>query len=98
MKGSDRAFRTGLTFDDVLLVPRYSEVRSRKDVETRTLFSRGIGLSIPIVSANMDTVTESAMAVAVARLGGIGVIHRFLSIRDEAAEVSKVKRSEGIII
>jgi IMP dehydrogenase len=98
VKGSDRELRTGLTFDDVLLLPRFSDIRSRRDVDTSTRFSRGIRLKIPVVSANMDTVTESAMAVAVARLGGIGVIHRFLSVEDEAAEVTKVKRSEGIII
>jgi len=91
-------FRTGLTYDDVLLVPKYSEIKSRKDVSTTTKFSRNISMSIPIVSANMDTVTESSMAIALARLGGIGVIHRFLPVADQVAEVSKVKRSEGIVI
>jgi len=95
---SPQEFRTGLTYDDVLLVPKYSEIKSRKDVSTTTRFSRNISMSIPIVSANMDTVTESSMAIALARLGGIGVIHRFLSVADQVAEVSKVKRSEGIVI
>jgi IMP dehydrogenase len=90
--------RVGLTFDDVLLSPKFSSVKSRKDVDTGTRFSRGIKLAIPIVSANMDTVTESRMAIAMARLGGIGVIHRFLTIQEEVAEVVKVKRSEGVVI
>ncbi|MCL5672244.1 MAG: IMP dehydrogenase [Nitrososphaerota archaeon] len=90
--------RVGLTFDDVLLVPKFSDVKSRRDADTRTRFSRKITLSIPIVSANMDTVTESSMAIALARLGGIGVIHRFLTIEEQVAEVLKVKRSEGVVI
>ena len=84
--------RLGLTYDDVLLVPRRSRVRSRQDVSTRSLFTPGIELEVPIVSANMDTVTTAPMAVAMAQLGGIGVIHRFLSIEEEAAEVHRVKR------
>ncbi len=91
-------FRLGLTFDDVLLVPKYSDVRSRKDASTASRFSRNIPLSIPIVSANMDTVTESSMAIAMARLGGIGVIHRFLPLEVQVAEVAKVKRSESVVI
>jgi IMP dehydrogenase len=90
--------RVGLTFDDVLLVPRFSDISSRKDADTATRFSRGIKLAIPIVSANMDTVTESDMAIAMAREGGIGVIHRFLSVVDQVSEVAKVKRSEGVLI
>ena len=82
----------GLTYDDVLLVPRRSRVRSRRDVSTRTPFTPGIELEVPIVAANMDTVTTARMAVAMAQLGGIGVIHRFLSIEEEAAEVRRVKR------
>ncbi len=91
-------FKIGLTFDDVLLAPKFSDIRSRKEVSTDTLFTRNVRLNIPIVSANMDTVTEATMAIALARLGGIGVVHRFLSIEDEVAEVTKVKRSEGIVI
>ena len=98
MKGSAPDLRVGLTFDDVLLVPKLSNVRSRKEADTTTRFSRRIELTIPIVSANMDTVTESSMAIAMARLGGIGVIHRFLSLEEEVAEVLKVKRSEGVVI
>lgn len=98
MKATDREFGVGLTFDDVLLVPRYSAITSRKEVSTETRFSRKIKLKIPIVSANMDTVTESAMAIAMARLGGIGVIHRFMTVEEEVAEVARVKRSEGVMI
>ncbi|MDG6985809.1 MAG: IMP dehydrogenase [Nitrososphaerota archaeon] len=98
MKDSASDLRVGLTFDDVLLVPKFSDVKSRRDADTRTYFSRGIRLSVPIVSANMDTVTESTMAIALARLGGIGVIHRFLTIEEQVSEVLKVKRSEGVVI
>lgn len=87
-----------LTFDDVLLVPRYSEVRSRTLARTHTLFSRRIALAMPIVSSNMDTVTESEMAIALARAGGIGVIHRFLTIGRQADEVRRVKRSQATIV
>ncbi len=82
----------GLTYDDVLLVPRRSRVRSRQDVSTRASFTPGIELEVPIMSANMDTVTTAPMAVAMAQLGGIGVVHRFLSIEEEVAEVRRVKR------
>jgi IMP dehydrogenase len=98
VKGSAPEMRVGLTFDDVLLVPKFSNLKSRRDADTRTRFSRSISLEIPVVSANMDTVTESAMAIALARLGGIGVIHRFLSVEEQVAEVLKVKRSEGVVI
>lgn len=91
-------FREGLTFDDVLLVPKYSDITSRSDADLRTQLSRNISLNIPLVSANMDTVTESAMAVAMAQHGGIGIIHRFLTIREQVAEVLKVKRSGGVMI
>jgi hypothetical protein len=84
--------RTGLTYDDVLLVPRRSRVRSRQDVSTRSSFTPKIALEVPIVSANMDTVTTAPMAVAMAQLGGIGVLHRFLPVEEEAADVRKVKR------
>ncbi len=88
----------GLTYDDVLLVPAYSEVLPR-EVSIVTHFSRNITLNVPIVSAAMDTVTESAMAIAIAREGGIGVLHKNMSIEDQAAEVRKVKRAEsGMII
>lgn len=88
----------GLTFDDVLLLPQYSDVLPR-DCDTKTNFSRHINLNIPLVSAAMDTVTESAMAIALAQEGGIGVIHKNLSIEEQASEVRKVKRAEsGMIV
>lgn len=90
--------QTALTFDDVLLVPRHSAIVSRQDTDTRSPFSRGIELRVPIVSSNMDTVTESGMAIALARAGGIGVIHRFLTVRQQAAEVRRVKRTSSYII
>jgi len=87
-----------LTFDDVLLVPRRSPIRSRHAVSTRTCFSRNISLAIPIISSNMDTVTEAMMARAMARLGGLGVIHRFMTIERQAAEIRRVKRTEGFMV
>ncbi|MFQ5950603.1 MAG: IMP dehydrogenase, partial [Candidatus Geothermarchaeales archaeon] len=91
-------FQEAITFDDVLLSPRKSSVRSRKQVDTSTQLTRSIRLNIPIVSANMDTVTEASMAIAMAREGGIGVIHRFMSIDSQVAEVTRVKRSESYVI
>jgi IMP dehydrogenase len=87
-----------LTFDDVLLVPRRSPVASRAEVQTRTRLARGVELAIPILSANMDAVTESEMAIAMAREGGLGVIHRFLPVERQVAEVRRVKRAESIVI
>jgi len=88
----------GLTFDDVLLVPAYSEVLPG-DVDTKTQFSRNINLNIPLCSSAMDTVTEAALAIALAQQGGIGVIHKNFSIEQQAEEVDKVKRSEsGMIV
>ena len=87
----------GLTYDDVLLVPAYSEVLPR-DVKINTKFSRNIPLNIPIVSAAMDTVTESQMAIAMAREGGIGVLHKNMTIAEQAAKVRMVKRSESGMI
>ena len=91
-------FKEGLTFDDVLLVPKYSDITSRTQTNLSTKLSRNISLNIPFVSANMDTVTESSMAVAMARAGGIGIIHRFLTIQEQANEVLKVKRSGSVMI
>lgn len=88
----------GLAYDDVLLVPRKSSVKSRSDVSTKTLVSRNISLAIPFVSSNIDTVTESQMAIAMAKLGGIGIIHRFMSIENQVEKVMRVKRSEGFIM
>jgi len=94
----DAKFTTdGLTFDDVLLVPDASDVLPDA-VDTSTRFTRGITLAVPLVSAAMDTVTEARLAIAMARHGGIGVIHRNLSVADQAAEVDKVKRSESGMI
>ena len=87
----------GLTFDDVLLVPRHSAVHPR-DVSTRTCFTRAISLNIPLISAAMDTVTEAEMAIAMARAGGIGVIHKNMTPDRQAAEVDRVKRSESGMI
>src|ERR1700710_1033305 len=90
--------KEGLTFDDVLLVPAESRVLPN-DVSTRTRLTRTIELAIPIISAAMDTVTEARLAIALAREGGIGIVHRNLSIEDQVAEVDKVKRSEsGMIV
>jgi IMP dehydrogenase len=91
-------FREGLTFDDVLLVPKFSNITSRSQTNIETKLSKNISLNIPLISANMDTVTESSMAVAMAREGGLGVIHRFLTIEEEANEVLKVKRSGSVMI
>ena len=93
----DKIAADGLTFDDVLLIPAYSEVLPR-EVCLQTRFSRNIVLNIPIVSAAMDTVTEAPMAIAMAREGGIGVIHKNMTIAEQAAEVRKVKRAENGMI
>ena len=87
----------GLTYDDVLLIPQYSEVLPR-EVSLASRFSRNITLKTPIVSAAMDTVTEEEMAIAIAREGGIGVIHKNMSIEKQAAQVKKVKRAENVVI
>lgn len=94
---SDRFTTEGLTYDDVLLVPAYSEVLPR-EVQIKSKFSRNITLNAPFVSAAMDTVTESALAIAIAQGGGIGVIHKNMSVERQAAEVRKVKRSESGMI
>lgn len=87
-----------LTFDDVLLVPRRSDVRSRKQVDTSSYLTKQIRLKIPIVSANMDTVTETRMAIAMARQGGIGILHRFMTIPQQVEMVERVKRAESMIV
>ena len=94
---ADRIVMDGLTFDDVLLIPAYSEVLP-KTVELKTRFSRHIPLNVPFVTAAMDTVTESAMAIAIAREGGIGVIHKNMSIEEQARQVAIVKRAENGMI
>ncbi|MBR6868060.1 MAG: IMP dehydrogenase [Prevotella sp.] len=94
---ADKIVMDGLTFDDVLLIPAYSEVLP-KTVELKTRFSRNIELNVPFVTAAMDTVTESQMAIAIAREGGIGVIHKNMSIENQAREVAIVKRAENGMI
>lgn len=94
---SDKIVMDGLTFDDVLLIPAYSEVLP-KVVGLKTKFTRNIDLNIPFVTAAMDTVTESAMAIAIAREGGIGVIHKNMSIEEQARQVATVKRAENGMI
>ena len=94
---ADKVVMDGLTFDDVLLIPAYSEVLP-KTVELKTMFSRHIELNVPFVTAAMDTVTESSMAIAIAREGGIGVIHKNMSIDDQARQVAIVKRAENGMI
>ena len=88
----------GLTFDDVLLVPKRSSIRSRKDVSTDTLLTPEIRLHIPIISANMDTVTEARMAIVMAQQGGIGILHRFMSVEKQAESVRRVKRAENMVV
>jgi len=94
---NEKVLSLGLTYDDVLLVPNYSEVLPR-DVDLSSKFSSNIGMKTPIVSAAMDTVTESAMAIAIAQEGGIGVIHKNMTIEQQAMEVRKVKRAESGMI
>lgn len=88
----------GLTFDDVLLVPCKSTVRSRRDVSTETWLAKGIRIQMPVLSANMDTVTEARMAIALAQHGGIGILHRFMSIERQVEHVRRVKRAENIVV
>lgn len=90
--------REGLTFDDVLLQPKFSNVKSRRDVNTKTRLTKNITINVPVISANMDTVTESAMAICMAELGGMGIIHRFLTLERQINEVVKVKRAHNFII
>ncbi len=89
---------TALTYDDVLLVPQYSDVDSRRALSTRSRLTKKIFLNAPIVSANMDVVTESEMAIAMAREGGIGIIHRFMTIAEQARQIEKVKKAESFVV
>jgi IMP dehydrogenase len=88
----------GLTFDDVLLVPQRSSIVSRSAVNTSTRVTRRLTLAIPVVSANMDTVTEAPMAIAMAQAGGLGIVHRFMRVERQAAEVARVKRAESFVV
>ena len=94
---ADKIVMDGLTYDDVLLIPAYSEVLP-KQVELKTKFSRNIELNVPFVTAAMDTVTEASMAIAIAREGGIGVIHKNMTIEEQARQVAIVKRAENGMI
>src|SRR5688572_6069411 len=87
-----------LTYDDVLLVPQYSNVDSRRMLSTKSPLTKKIFLQSPIVSANMDVVTESEMAIAMAREGGIGIIHRFMTIAEQARQIERVKKAESFIV
>lgn len=87
-----------LTYDDVLLVPQYSNVDSRRSLSTKSWLTRKIALQVPIVSANMDVVTESEMAITMAREGGIGIIHRFMTIAAQARQIGRVKKAESFIV
>jgi len=87
-----------LTYDDVLLVPQYSDVDSRRVLSTKSCLTKKIALQIPIVSANMDVVTESEMAITMAREGGIGMIHRFMTIAEQARQIGRVKKAESFIV
>jgi IMP dehydrogenase len=87
-----------LTYDDVLLVPQFSDVASRKTLTVHTRLTRKLKMQIPIVSSNMDTVTEAEMAIVMAREGGIGIIHRFMSIEEQAAQIHRVKKTESFIV
>ena len=97
MENNNKIIGEGLTFDDVLIIPKYSEILPHM-VETRSRFSKNIDLNVPLVSAAMDTVTESSMAIAIAQEGGIGVLHKNMTIESQALEVRKVKRSESGMI
>ncbi|MBM3180737.1 MAG: IMP dehydrogenase [Chloroflexi bacterium] len=89
---------TALTYDDVLLVPQYSAVDSRRTLSTRSFLTKKIVLQMPIVSANMDVVTESEMAITMSREGGIGMIHRFMTIAEQARQIDRVKKAESFIV
>ncbi|MCB9134343.1 MAG: IMP dehydrogenase [Anaerolineales bacterium] len=88
----------GLTFDDVLLIPKRSNIASRGDVDTSSSLTKSINLRVPVISANMDTVTEADMAIAMARAGGMGILHRFMTIEQQVRQVQRVKRAEGLMV
>ena len=91
-----RLIGKGFSFDDILIVPKYNKVVSRKDVEFKTKVTRNYGINIPLIVANMDTICEVKMAIAIGKLGGLGVIHRFLTIEEQANQIKKIKK-EGLI-
>jgi IMP dehydrogenase len=85
----------GLTFDDLLITPNKSEIRSRRDPELKTYFTKNIQIDIPIISANMDTITEAEMAIGMRKIGGIGILHRFMTIAEQAAQVGRVREANA---
>ena len=87
-----------LTYDDVLIVPRRSSFSSRSEANTRTRLTKKLEINVPIVSANMDTVTEAEMAITLARIGGIGILHRFMDIEANVEQVKRVKRAQNYIV
>src|SRR5690554_4949145 len=98
MLNNEKFLKEGLTFDDVLLIPAKSDILPA-DIEVNTRLSKNIRLNIPLMTAAMDTVTEARMAIAIAREGGVGVIHKNMSIENQADQVDPVKRSEtGVIV
>lgn len=92
-----KIIKEGITFDDILLIPNYSNVLP-KDVTLNTQLTKNLRINVPFVSAGMDTVTEARMAIAMARQGGVGIIHKNMSIAEQAEEVDRVKRSENGVI
>ena len=97
-KNPSERLETGLTFDDVLLVPRRSSIRSRQDVSLQTRLTRNLNIDLPILAANMDTVCEQEMALAIARLGGVGILHRFMPVEAQAQMVENVKHENSNFI
>ncbi|MFA7662946.1 MAG: IMP dehydrogenase [Patescibacteria group bacterium] len=91
-----RIIQKGYSYDDVLIVPKYNKIKSRKDVSFRTKITKNYQIDIPILAANMDTICESKMAIALGEMGGLGVIHRFLTIEDQVLEIKKVKQNNLI--
>lgn len=98
MTNFNMQYPVGLAYDDVLLIPKRSKVAHRSDVSTYTKLTKNIELNIPLISANMDTVTESEMAISLAHAGGLGIIHRFMTMERQVEEVKKVKRHEGFVL
>ena len=94
----EEVIKEGLTYDDVLLIPQLSTVKTRKEVDLSSRITKKLGFKLPIISANMDSVTEANMAIAMARCGGLGIVHRYLPIENQVKEILKVKRSEGLIV
>ena len=90
--------KLGLTFNDVLLVPQRTPLSSRSEADTKTMFTKNIHLNIPLVSANMATVTEHRTAIAIAREGGLGIIHQFCTVEEQVEEIKRVKKSTSYII